>query len=115
MVQLGATGANVLVIDYRGFGDSEGTPTEEGVNLDARTSWQWLVDNGANPRDIVVMGHSLGTGIATKLVTQLQSEGTLFSANFRHWCLRAHLENSDRCRTSSSSRSCSVLVHRGDV
>ncbi|KAG8944527.1 hypothetical protein FRC04_001749 [Tulasnella sp. 424] len=68
-------GANVLVIDYRGFGDSEGTPTEEGVNLDARTSWQWLVDNGANPRDIVVMGHSLGTGVATKLVTQLQSEG----------------------------------------
>ncbi|KAG8987450.1 hypothetical protein FRB90_003333, partial [Tulasnella sp. 427] len=68
-------GANVLVIDYRGFGDSEGTPTEEGVNLDARASWNWLVDNGASPGDIVVMGHSLGTGIATKLVTQLQDEG----------------------------------------
>ncbi|KAG8926514.1 hypothetical protein FRC01_008748 [Tulasnella sp. 417] len=68
-------GANVLVIDYRGFGDSEGTPTEEGVNLDALASWKWLVDSGANPGDIVVMGHSLGTGIATKLVTQLQAEG----------------------------------------
>ncbi|KAG9037022.1 hypothetical protein FRB95_007317 [Tulasnella sp. JGI-2019a] len=68
-------GANLLVIDYRGFGDSESFPSEAGLNIDARTSWDWLVENGADPKDIVILGQSLGTGVATKLATQLTEEG----------------------------------------
>jgi abhydrolase domain-containing protein 12 len=67
-------GANVLVIDYRGFGDSEGVPSEDGIARDARASWNWLVDNGARADDIVVVGHSLGTAVAAQLVKQLQDE-----------------------------------------
>lgn len=35
--------ANVLALDYRGFGDSGGAPTELGVRADARAAWDWLV------------------------------------------------------------------------
>lgn len=70
-----ALGANLFVIDYRGFGDSESFPSEAGLNIDARTSWDWLVENGADPKDIIILGQSLGTGVATKLTTQITEEG----------------------------------------
>ncbi|KAH8824814.1 Alpha/Beta hydrolase protein [Flagelloscypha sp. PMI_526] len=67
--------ANVMAVDYRGYAESEGTPTEAGVTRDARAAWDWLVANGAAPEDIVVIGHSLGTGIATNLIYQLETDG----------------------------------------
>jgi abhydrolase domain-containing protein 12 len=53
--------SNVLAIDYRGFGDSEGHPTEDGVTRDARAGWDYLVKQGARAEDIMIFGHSLGT------------------------------------------------------
>jgi len=44
-------GANVLAIDYRGFGDSYGTPTQDGLALDARAAWDWLILNGARAEE----------------------------------------------------------------
>ena len=67
-------GANVLALDYRGFADSEGTPTEEGLRQDARAAWQWLIDQGADPDDIVLVGQSLGTAVATNLAQDLAAE-----------------------------------------
>ncbi|KAG9078468.1 hypothetical protein FS749_009499 [Ceratobasidium sp. UAMH 11750] len=67
--------ANVLVIDYRGFGDSEGTPSERGLLLDARTAWDWLIRNGARAEDITILGQSLGTGVAAGLAAELAEEG----------------------------------------
>ncbi|KIY53537.1 alpha/beta-hydrolase [Fistulina hepatica ATCC 64428] len=68
--------ANVLVIDYRGFGDSTGTPSESGLATDARAAWGWLIENGARQEDVVVMGHSLGTGVAGRLTADLEREGS---------------------------------------
>ncbi|KAG8887281.1 hypothetical protein FRB98_000267 [Tulasnella sp. 332] len=68
-------GANLFVIDYRGFGDSEGFPSEAGLNADAQTAWDWLVENGADPKDIIIFGRSLGTGVAAKLAAQITKEG----------------------------------------
>lgn len=67
------------MVDYRGFADSEGSPTEAGVNLDAKTAWDWLVTNGAAQDNILVLGHSLGTGVATKLVSELAYEGNFLT------------------------------------
>ncbi|RXW22879.1 hypothetical protein EST38_g2991 [Candolleomyces aberdarensis] len=66
--------ANVLAIDYRGFADSTGHPSEAGLTTDARTAWNWLVENGAKPEDILIMGHSLGTGVSSQLGAQLGPE-----------------------------------------
>ncbi|KAI0671098.1 alpha/beta-hydrolase [Trametes maxima] len=67
--------ANVLAIDYRGFGDSSGIPSTSGLAEDARTAWRWVVEHGAKPEDIVLVGHSLGTGVTSALATWLAREG----------------------------------------
>ncbi|KAH9850245.1 alpha/beta-hydrolase [Lenzites betulinus] len=67
--------ANVLAIDYRGFADSEGIPSVEGLTEDAKTAWRWALDHGAKPENIMLIGHSLGTGVTTRLATWLASEG----------------------------------------
>lgn len=67
--------ANVFVIDYRGFGDSEGHPTVHGVSQDARAGWDYLISQGTKPEDILILGHSLGTAIAALLSAELSSEG----------------------------------------
>ena len=64
----------MLAIDYRGFGDSTGQPDEPGVELDAHTAFQWLIENGAKPQDILIVGHSLGTSIASKLAKRLTGD-----------------------------------------
>ncbi|PVD25821.1 hypothetical protein C0Q70_13484 [Pomacea canaliculata] len=53
--------AHVLTIDYRGFGDSTGTPSEEGVVHDAYFAYKWLKSK-SNNAPIFIWGHSLGTG-----------------------------------------------------
>lgn len=60
-------GLNVLVFDYRGYGRSEGRVDEPGSYLDAQAAWRWLRDRGFAARDIVVLGKSLGGGIASEL------------------------------------------------
>jgi abhydrolase domain-containing protein 12 len=70
--------ANVLAIDYRGFADSQGSPSEDGLSTDARAAWDWLISNGAKPDDILIMGHSLGTAVASALAVTLSQEAVRF-------------------------------------
>ncbi|OZJ05571.1 hypothetical protein BZG36_01687 [Bifiguratus adelaidae] len=67
---------NVITVDYRGFGNSEGKPSEDGLHMDAMTVWNWAVkEKGASPERTVILGHSLGTGIATRLAYELGQKG----------------------------------------
>jgi abhydrolase domain-containing protein 12 len=66
--------ANVLAPDYRSFGDSTGTPSEVGLTLDARAAWDWLRESGAPPESVLVVGNSLGTGVAVQFVSALEAE-----------------------------------------
>ncbi|KAH9986892.1 Alpha/Beta hydrolase protein [Russula compacta] len=65
--------ANVLALDYRGFGDSTGTPSEAGLALDARAAWDWLRSRGAPPENVLVFGNSLGTGVAVQFLSALEA------------------------------------------
>ena len=52
---------NCLAFDYRGYGDSEGKPTEEGTYLDAEAAYNWLVnEKNISPDKIIIFGWSLG-------------------------------------------------------
>ncbi|XP_076442520.1 lysophosphatidylserine lipase ABHD12-like [Babylonia areolata] len=66
--------AHVVTLDYRGFAESTGSPTEEGVVKDAHFMYKWLKEK-SNGSPVVIWGHSLGTGISTKLTKQLCDEG----------------------------------------
>lgn len=66
---------NVMVVDYRGFGDSEGHPTVQGVSKDARAAWDYLIAQGAKPENVLIVGHSLGTAIGGMLSAELSREG----------------------------------------
>lgn len=65
----------MLSIDYRGFGDSTGVPDEDGLVTDAYAAWNWLLEHGAEQENILVIGHSLGTGVASQLAKKLAAEG----------------------------------------
>ncbi|KIK54601.1 hypothetical protein GYMLUDRAFT_99927 [Collybiopsis luxurians FD-317 M1] len=65
---------NVLAVDYRGFADSTGSPSEDGLVRDARAAYEWLISSGARGEDIIIMGHSLGTGVSARLAAQLSRE-----------------------------------------
>ncbi|KAH0832268.1 Alpha/Beta hydrolase protein [Lanmaoa asiatica] len=69
---------NVLAIDYRGFGDSPGSPSERGLATDARAAFDWLISNGATPEDVLIVGHSLGTAVASSLAVSLSKETIRF-------------------------------------
>lgn len=74
----------MLAIDYRGYGDSDGSPSEAGLAKDARAAWDFVIDNGAKPEDVVIVGQSLGTGVSSKLVYELSQEGMSYSFFYNH-------------------------------
>ncbi|WOO82227.1 Monoacylglycerol lipase ABHD12 [Vanrija pseudolonga] len=81
MEMSGRLNCNVVAVDYRGFADSSGTPSQAGVIIDARTTWDWVAKKvkaaGGDPaRNIILCGHSLGTGITSALAERLAAEGT---------------------------------------
>jgi pimeloyl-ACP methyl ester carboxylesterase len=76
-------GWNTLILDYRGYGRSSGLPTEEGTYLDARAAYLHLVkDRGLDPSRIVVVGRSLGGGVATWLAEHHPVGGLVLENTF---------------------------------
>jgi len=63
----------VLMIDYRGYGMSEGTPSEEGMYNDGKAAIDWLETNGLTEDRLIVYGFSLGTAAATELTASPRS------------------------------------------
>lgn len=57
----------VLMIDYRGYGMSEGKPTEDGLYADVDAAIKWLSLNGLTNDRLMMYGFSLGTAPATKI------------------------------------------------
>lgn len=59
---------NVFIIDYRGYGNSEGTVTEQGTYYDAEAAWMYLTKTrGIKAEQIIIFGRSLGGAIGTWL------------------------------------------------
>jgi fermentation-respiration switch protein FrsA (DUF1100 family) len=72
-----------MTFDYRGYGRSEGLPTETGVLLDARAARKWLaVRTGVREQEIVLMGESLGGGVAVDLAAKDGAAGLILESTF---------------------------------
>jgi fermentation-respiration switch protein FrsA (DUF1100 family) len=77
-------GINVLAIDYRGFGESGGKPSEEGLYNDALTAYNYLNKTiKISPERIIIYGHSLGAAVAIDLATKVQAGAIVAKAAFK--------------------------------
>ena len=73
----------VMVFDYRGYGRSQGKPHESGILADARAARKWLADRKqVLESDIVLMGRSLGGGVAVDLASKDGAKGRVLVSTF---------------------------------
>jgi pimeloyl-ACP methyl ester carboxylesterase len=87
-------GYSVFLIDYRGYGASEGPfPTEKAVYEDAEAGWNYLIGQGLDPADLYIYGHSLGGAIAIELALRHpEAAGLLVESSFTSISDMARLE-----------------------
>jgi uncharacterized protein len=75
---LRALGLNLLAFDYRGYGESGGKPSEDGLCRDADAAWRYLTGTlRVAPDRIVLFGHSLGSAVAVELATRVPAAGLI--------------------------------------
>lgn len=76
-------GLNVFIFDYRGYGNSAGSPSEKGTYKDALGAWNFLTqEQRLSPDRIIVMGRSLGGAVAAWLADRQQPAGLILEASF---------------------------------
>ncbi|MCA1612938.1 MAG: alpha/beta hydrolase [Acidobacteria bacterium] len=80
---LAALPASVFIIDYRGYGRSEGSPGEQGLYRDARAAWEHLTKaRGFPPGRVVVYGESLGGAVAVDLASRARPCALVLQSTF---------------------------------
>ncbi len=78
-----ALGLSVFAFDYRGFGKSEGKPSESGLYEDAKAAWSELTDKlKVNPQSVILAGRSLGCAVALNLSGEAQAAGLALETPF---------------------------------
>lgn len=82
IAHLRRAGSAVLVIDYRGYGKSEGSPSEAGLRRDARAGYDWLRAQGWPSGRIIIHGESLGATVAVLLAAEVECAGVVLEAPF---------------------------------
>ncbi len=75
--------AHVFIIDYRGYGKSEGKPSEQGLYLDAQAAWDYLTrERGVGRERIIIFGKSLGGAPAIDLASKVEPAGLIVQSSF---------------------------------
>ncbi len=72
-------GWGIFILDYRGYGGSAGTPTEEGLYRDAEAAANWLKEHA---QKLVYLGESLGCGVAVELANRQPAAGMILQSGF---------------------------------
>lgn len=73
----------VLAFDYRGYGKSQGKPTEDGILADARAARAWLAKRkDVSEQEIILMGRSLGGAVAIDLAAKDGAKGLVLASTF---------------------------------
>ncbi|KAF7664830.1 hypothetical protein LDENG_00163930, partial [Lucifuga dentata] len=76
---LSAADYHIMSLDYRGFGDSSGEPSEAGLTQDTLYLYDWI-KNQSRGSLVCLWGHSLGTGVATNAAMKAHNEGSMIDA-----------------------------------
>jgi len=76
-------GVNILELDYRGYGKSEGSPDEAGVYSDANAAYDYLVQTRRfQPKNIIIYGQSLGGAVAVDLAARRECGALIVQSSF---------------------------------
>jgi uncharacterized protein len=112
LIRLGRLGLSVFIFDYRGYGRSQGRPSEEGLYRDAIGAYEYLTRvRMIRPERMVLFGRSLGAAVAGELAVQKPAAGLVLESSFPsieavarfhygglpiHWLLGAEFRLIDR-------------------
>ncbi len=75
-------GVGYLALSYRGYGLSTGSPSEDGLLIDGLAAYDWLRAHGIAANDIVIHGHSLGSGVGIYVATKRPARALILEAPF---------------------------------
>jgi fermentation-respiration switch protein FrsA (DUF1100 family) len=81
-LQLAAQGFGLLLPEYRGYGGNPGHPTEQGLYADGRAAVEWLAARGISRDRLVLVGNSLGSGVAVHLAAETEVGGIVLVSGF---------------------------------
>lgn len=80
---LNKLGLNIFIFDYRGYGKSEGRPSEQGIYLDAQAAYGYLTkEKNVSPEGIIVYGESLGAAVAVDLASKVELKAMILEGAF---------------------------------
>lgn len=75
-------GQGILMMSYRGYSGSTGSPSEKANVADARLAYDLLIEEGVAPADIIVYGESLGTAVAARIAAERPVGGLILDSPF---------------------------------
>lgn len=118
---------NILMIDYRGYGKSTGQPSEQGTYQDGEAAWKYLTETRKLlPTQIILIGRSLGSGIATELAVRHPPRALVLESAFTsmpaiaqdvypivpaHWIVKHKYDNANKLH---AVRCPILLIHSKD-
>ncbi len=74
---------NILLLGYRGYGESDGKPSEQNIYEDARAGFDWLVnEKSIDKKNIIIFGRSLGGVPAIDLAMNVDCKGLIVESSF---------------------------------
>jgi len=123
---LQSQGLGVLFVSYRGYGASTGSISEQGIITDALTAYDFLRGKGVAPDQIMLLGESLGTGVAIQVAAQKPVAAVALEAPYTatvdiaseiYWWLPVHLLMKDQFRSRDyiAKVTAPLLIQHGDA
>ncbi|NNF94236.1 MAG: alpha/beta fold hydrolase [Altererythrobacter sp.] len=80
--RLTPSGYGVFAAEYRGYRGNPGSPSEEGLYTDGRAAIAWLKVRGVSPSDVVLIGNSIGSGVAKQMATEIDARAVVLISPF---------------------------------
>ena len=110
--------ANVFSFDYRGFGKSEGSPHEAGLQQDADAALAWICERDkVKPADVIIVGHSVGGGVACYLAQKHGCKALILQRTFsslpdaaasKYWMFPVRLVMQNQMNSVEAIKHCDV-------
>lgn len=79
---LTAQGYGVLAAEFRGYWGNPGSPNEQGLYADGRAALAYLASKGIAPKEIIIIGNSIGTGTAVQMASEQQPQALILTSPY---------------------------------